>query len=145
MTDILCPICKKTALRITGAELAPERPELAANRYFYCREDQTVALCHPNTWQPIHRMACPHPTLARQHAMAAFNRLIDHAVHQHGWTPGRAKGVGYGWLANKLQLPRNQIIFNNFTVQQCARVIDLADGADLVRIAGARTQRHQAH
>src|SRR3546814_9411440 len=55
--EVICPYCCMGALRMTGRELYPAKPELANKHYFACRNCDAWIGCKDGTWEPVGRLA----------------------------------------------------------------------------------------
>src|SRR3546814_5367725 len=55
--EVICPYCCMGALRMTGRELYPAKPEHANKHYFACRNCDAWIGCKDGTWEPVGRLA----------------------------------------------------------------------------------------
>ena len=112
-----CPRCGRACERLTGADLYPGRPALAAKRFLACRPCDLRASCHALTWKPASELADGETRRARQAAHAAFDRL---------WRGpgGEDRRALYARMADGLGLDRRTCHIAQFDAETCGRVLD---------------------
>lgn len=104
------------------AELADSAEVYWGHSYGYiylCRPCGAWVGCHPNTMQPLGTLANAELRQWRNHAHASFDVL---------WRGPRAKmkrQEAYAWLAEKLNLTKEECHIGLFTIEQCKRVVQV--------------------
>lgn len=84
--------------------------------------------CHPGTVKPLGVPANKPTREARQRAHAAFDPLWKNHPAKGKWTRKDARLEEYRWLREAMGLERSQCHIGMFTVEQCARVVELCAG-----------------
>lgn len=93
-----CPICSKPGELVGGDVIYPHRRDLYAKRFWKCPDHDAYVGCHPGTEHAMGRMADAATRRLKLDAHAAFDPL---------WKSGRMKrGQAYGWLAERLGIPK---------------------------------------
>ena len=111
---VVCGYCGGVAELTDSAEVYGGR---SYGSIYICRPCQAWVGCHPNTLQPLGTLAKAELRQWRNHAHASFDVL---------W---RYKGVkrqeAYAWLAEKLNLTKEECHIGLFTIEQCKRVVQV--------------------
>lgn len=112
---VICDYCKNPALRVTGREHYPHRPDLYDKIIYSCKPCNASVGCHPGTDKPLGRLADPKLKRAKMAAHRAFDPL---------WKGGSMRrGEAYRWLAEKLSLSSEECHIGMFDETMCRRVI----------------------
>lgn len=80
--------------------------------------------CHPGTEKPLGRLANAELRQARQAAHRVFDPLWQ-AKQRQGFTRGQARGRGYRWLAEQMQIDASKCHIAMFDPAQCQRVVEI--------------------
>jgi hypothetical protein len=124
--NIPCQYCKGHPLRMTGAELFPDRPEIAVRHYIVCRDCDAWVGCRPGTWTPLGDLADATLRMARRRAHEAFETVWRAAAHETRMSDDAARRAAYAWISSH--------------VKGGAHVAGLAlrECGEMVRMCGAR-------
>ena len=101
---------------VDSREIYPRRPDLAGKPVYRCACGAYVG-CHPDTRIPLGYPAGPETRRAR--------RLLHNDRLDPLWKkarPGRRKKLrvaAYGYLAERMGIPREQVHTGMFTIEQC--------------------------
>src|SRR5690606_20047671 len=117
--DVSCPYCSALALRMTGRELHPSRPDLANMRFHVCRNCDAWIGCVEGSWEPVAPLANAELRRAKQDAHAAVEPIWQAAVAAHNWAPSKARSAAYAWLASEMGLGPKPPRIANFDLKQC--------------------------
>lgn len=123
MTSIACPYCQRQAPQLTGAQMYPHRPDLAAKRFFYCSGCDASVGCHPDG-RPFGRMANEELRRARGFVHGLFDPLWQRAAeayegHDNGKIRGVARARAYRWLSVQLGIPVDECHVGMFDIDRC--------------------------
>jgi len=119
---VVCPYCQRDAVKVTGKEIYPHRPDLYAKTFYECDPCDAYVGCHPGTDTPLGRLADPELREAKQRAHATFDPI---------WKSGRMSRSGaYSWLASQLGIKKSECHIGMFDVEQCRRVVEVCAGAN---------------
>lgn len=142
--EVICPYCHMGALRMTGRELYPAKPELANKHYHVCRNDDAWIGCVDGTWEPLGRLADLDLRRAKQSVHAAIEPICAKAIAEHGWSKAYARNIVYGWLATELDV-RGTANIGEFDLKQCELVLLICEHRtpDLKAIASQRPPAHR--
>lgn len=121
----LCPYCGGTAVLVSGAEMYPHRPDLAAKMFWRCDPCDAYAGCHrkganvdgkiSDGTMPIGTLANRALRSARQHCHKFFDQL---------WQGGDMhRNTAYGWLAGRMNIRVERCHIGMFDEDQCADAI----------------------
>lgn len=114
-TPLLCPYCGGASERVTGNIIYPHRRDLHRKFFYLCRPCDAYVGCHPGTTAPLGRLANAELRKAKGAAHSAFDPK---------WKSGEMKRkAAYGWLAEKLGIPRNDCHIGMFDVETCREVV----------------------
>src|SRR3546814_19957575 len=89
--EVICPYCCMGALRMTGRELYPAKPELANKHYFACRNCDAWIGCKDGTWEPVGRLA--------DAALRRAKKRVNDAVEPSIVTRSEERRVGKGCVS----------------------------------------------
>src|SRR3546814_13339400 len=98
--EVICPYCCMGALRMTGRELYPAKPELANKHYFACRNCDAWIGCKDGTWEPVGRLADAALRRAKQSVHAAVEPILVNTMADHSLPKSRSeeRRVGQAWV-----------------------------------------------
>ena len=129
-----CPYCKKKAVRTTGEEVYPKRPDLHHKAFFLCRPCNAYVGCH-ESGQPLGDLANAELRKLRVAAHGSFDIL---------WRMGYFKRhAAYTWLAEALGIPVKQCHIGQFREEACLKVFELCT-AKFKTLKQVSTQPSQA-
>ena len=118
-----CPYCAAAAELVTGAEIYPHRPDLAALQFWQCKPCDAFVGCHKadsgygDGTRPLGRLANAALRKAKMRAHAAFDPLWK--------TRQMGRRNAYALLARKLGIPVEQAHIGEFDEAMCARVVEV--------------------
>lgn len=122
MTPI-CPYCADNAELVTGAEIYPHRNDLNGLRFWRCAPCSAYVGCHKegngygDGTRPLGRLANADLRRAKTRAHAAFDPI---------WKTRRmSRRKAYSWLADKLEIPVQQMHIGEFDETLCLRVVEI--------------------
>lgn len=117
MVEVFCPYCKGRAVRVTGKEVYPHRPDLFQKIYYLCRQCRAYVGCHPNTDTPLGNLASPELRRVRVEAHDVFDII---------WKSGvKRRQEAYDWLSDQLGIPRGRCHIGQFDISKCRKVIEV--------------------
>lgn len=119
----ICPYCGGDAKLVTGDVVYPDWADLAGKRFWYCAGDAAWCGCHGKTERPLGNLADKSLRDARQAAHAEFDPIWQAAMKRDNLEKFRARGRGYKWLAEQMQIPVRQCHIARMDMEQCARVV----------------------
>lgn len=114
-----CPTCNARAITATGEDIYPHRPDLYAKKFWRCpiKEHDAYVGCHPGTNHPLGRLATAETRALKLAAHHAFDPL---------WKQGyMSRGNAYGWLAEKLGIPRGCCHMGSMSDDNLRRVVSI--------------------
>ena len=115
---IRCPYCNCFAVRTTGKNIYPHRPDLFAKTFYQCVPCDAYVGCHPETDKPLGRLANAELRKAKMNAHAAFDPV---------WRSGKMnRSSAYKWLAEKMGIAPQNCHIGMFDVDECRAVIEIA-------------------
>ena len=123
----ICPYCGGDAKLVTGDVVYPGRFDLSAKRFWYCAGDDAWVGCHGKTERPLGTMADKELRNARQAAHAQFDPLWQEKQRRENMPKFRARGRGYRWLAEQMQMPVRECHIAMMSAEQCARVMTICE------------------
>lgn len=103
MTAPLCGECGKTAELVQSDVIYPHRPDLHGRPMWRCACGAYVG-CHKGTQRALGLPAGKATRDARQAAHAAFDPLWQAKMIRDKMPKAKARGAGYLWLVNELDL-----------------------------------------
>ena len=113
----ICPYCEKQSELLTGAEVYPNRSDLASLRFWVCKPCKARVGCHKNDdlFRPLGTLANAECRKARMEAHKFFDPL---------WRGGQmSRTEAYEWLAKALNCPPEECHIGQFQVPACEAVI----------------------
>lgn len=123
-TPPLCDYCRRPALRVTGAAMYRNRPDLADKVIWLCRPCDAWVGSHPGTDIPLGRLANAELRRAKMAAHAAFDPLWQARVAA-GESKKKARNGAYEWLAGALGIPRETCHIGMMDAALCRRVVEV--------------------
>jgi hypothetical protein len=127
MTPPVCAYCGVASEQVTGADIYPHRPDLAGRIIYRCTPCKAWVGCHPNTANPLGRLANAELRLAKVAAHAAFDPFWKAKALKEGIPKRTARGLGYQWLAKELGIDQADCHVGMFDVFQCNRVVEICN------------------
>lgn len=119
----ICPYCNTPSVFVTGATIYPWMKHLADKPMYQCPKCTDVYVgCHEGTTKPLGRLADAKLRQAKQHAHAVFDPLWEAKVAR-GMDKGKARGLGYRWLAVQLGIKPEDCHIGMMDVETCMRVV----------------------
>lgn len=113
---VLCDYCGNPAEMILGTTLYPLREDLSEKVFYRCVPCQAHVGCHPNSDQPLGRLANADLRQWKMRAHAAFDPL---------WRSGQmSRKQAYAWLAARLGLTVEETHIGMFDVELCRLVVE---------------------
>lgn len=119
-----CIECGALAEMTEGEAIYPHHPNLWAKPYFRCSCGAYVG-CHPGTEIPLGYPAGPETRKARSAAHAAFDPLWKRKAERDGIGKGKARGLGYKWLAEALGIEPAACHISHMDTATARRVVAL--------------------
>lgn len=118
MKTVNCDYCGNPAHLVKGAVIYPHRPDLKKLLFWLCEPCGAYVSCHMNSNAvPLGRLANAELRKAKNRAHANFDPL---------WKSGHMnRKQAYKWLAEQLNIERNQCHIGMFDVDMCNRVIEV--------------------
>jgi hypothetical protein len=121
---VTCPYCDNAAELVTGAEIYPHRPDLAALRFWRCAPCDAYVGCHKKNKKYGQDGTQPLGRLANAELRRAKSRV--HRIFDPIWKNGSmTRREAYTWLAGRLNIPVEQCHVGMFDVPMCDRAISL--------------------
>lgn len=119
----ICPYCGGDSVLVTGDVVYPNRPDLAGKRFWLCAGDQAWVGVHGKTERPLGTLADAALRKHRQEVHAVFDVIWQAKMVRDGNTEWSARGRGYKWLAEAMQIPPSECHSALFSHDQCALAI----------------------
>lgn len=116
----ICPYCDEPSIFVDSSEVYSK----SYGMIYLCRPCQAWVGVHQGTTTPLGRLANAVLRRAKQAAHAVFDPLWKNKMKQ-GFTKSAARGKGYKWLAEQLQIEAKDCHIGMFDVEQCQKVIDI--------------------
>lgn len=120
----LCCECGVPAALVQSQKIYPHRPDLW-NRPMWLCECGAYCGCHDGTERPLGRPAGPATRKARSAAHAAFDPLWQAKMKRDGLSKKKARGAGYFWLAEQLELDPEDCHIGAMTEAYALRVVSI--------------------
>ena len=120
----ICCECGNEAALTTSQRIYPYRPDLW-NRPIWLCNCGAYCGCHRGTERPLGRPAGPETRKARIEAHAAFDRLWQAKMRRDQISKTKARGAGYLWLAEQLDLDPEDCRIGSMTAAYARRVVAL--------------------
>lgn len=112
-----CPYCGADSVMTRGDVIYPHRPDLAEKAFWLCKPCNAYVGCHPNTRQPLGRLA--DESLRRQ--KSAVHRVLDPL-----WKTGRMKRrEAYQLLADGLGIQLKKCHVGWFDLETCNKALEV--------------------
>lgn len=122
--DPVCIECGALAELTTGQAVYPDHPHLWERPIWRCACGAYVG-CHPGTDIPLGYPAGRETRLARSRAHDAFDPLWMRKHNRDKISKGKARGLGYAWLARELGIAPQDCHISHFDAETCRRVVRL--------------------
>lgn len=117
--EVVCPYCGNVAVRVTGKEIYPHRPDLEERSFYLCKPCDAYVGTHKGTYRPLGRMANAELRKAKIAAHSKFDLL---------WKSGQFDRTGaYAFMAKKLGLSMTECHIGMFDVAMNKRVEQVVD------------------
>lgn len=120
----LCCECGLPASLATGQTIYPHREDLWGRSIWLCDCGAYVG-CHAGTDRPLGRPAGKETRDARSDAHQAFDRLWLAKMKRDNLSKTKARGAGYLWLAEQLDIDPEDCHIGSMTATYARRVVDL--------------------
>lgn len=129
MNKVICPYCNSEAVIVKGDKIYPHRPDLKMLNFWYCDNGHNPAYvgCHKISIQhgytgeePLGRLADAKLRRWKSKAHAAFDPLWKEGIF-------KSRNRAYNWLANKLQISKEECHIGMMSVKQCRQVIEVCN------------------
>lgn len=125
---VRCQYCHAPARLVSGETLYPDQPAKHQAQFWHCAACRAWVGCHDGTTKPLGTLADARLRNARIAAHAAFDPLWRGG----GLTRARA----YLWLAKELGLAEEATHIGQFTIEQCAAVLDAVERRRQLELLG---------
>jgi hypothetical protein len=126
-----CPYCHSAVELVTGAEVYPERPELAERSIWRCTSCDAQVGCHrrgavvklPGGHEITSDGTLPMGSLANHDLRAA--RIETHRLFDALWQPPArmSRGEAYGWMARLLNIEPEAAHVASLSHDECVKVM----------------------
>lgn len=120
---VVCPYCQNPAKFFRSS--APMYGGRDFGPRYWCKPCDAHVGCHKGTVTPLGAPANKATRNARQAAHAAFDPLWLRHPSRGKWTRKDARQEEYRWLREAMGLAKAECHIGMFTVEQCARVVEL--------------------
>ncbi len=112
-----CPYCKVKAVKVSGMEIYPHRPDLHKKMFYSCPECDAYVGTHTVSGKPL-------GTLANGELREKRRKL--HVVFEPLWngTQGTRREA-YTWLASKLNIPEAACHIGMFDSAACDKALEI--------------------
>ncbi len=118
----ICCECGCDAALVQSQTIYPHRPDLW-NRPMWLCDCGAYCGCHKGTERPVGRPAGKATRQARMDAHAAFDRLWQAKMVRDQISKTKARGAGYLWLADQLDLDPEDCHIGSMTESYARRVV----------------------
>lgn len=119
----VCPYCDRASVLVGGNAIYPHRPDLIAKKFYLCKPCDAYVGCHPDTVNPLGRLANADLRKAKQQAHAVFDPI---------WKSRKKRRTdAYKWLADSMGIAPQNCHIGMFDVDQRRAVIAICKGATL--------------
>lgn len=126
---VICPYCGEECEAMTGAEVWPHLPKLAANRLYVCRPCDARVGVHEGTWIPKGSPANAALRRARMAAHAVFDPMVVKKQRRDACSRNHARAAAYAWLARQLAIDPKDCHIAMMGLADCQRVIFVCQAA----------------
>lgn len=120
-----CPYCGKPSEPADGTRVYPHRPDLADGLYFICEPCGAWVGTHQSTGRPLGRLANAELRRLKQSAHAVFDPLWEAKMRRDKCSKKKARGVAYMWLADEMNIPREECHIAMFDEARCRRATEI--------------------
>lgn len=111
----MCPYCGQKSSLVKGDVIYPHLLRLHEKNFYLCNPCNAYVGCHPNTDNPLGRLA---------NAELRKNKLLAHNVFDKLWKSGKmSRSEAYKMLAEKMRIECKDCHIGMFTVMQCKQVM----------------------
>ena len=117
MRTVICDYCNTASRLAKGDEIYPHRADLSRLKFWLCDNCGAYVGCHKNGdgTKPLGRLADAGLRAAKRNAHDAFDPI---------WREGEmSRGKAYSWLAEQLNVPKEDCHIGMFDIQQCMKVV----------------------
>lgn len=112
----ICPYCNQPSILVTGHKIYPHRSDLYSKHFWQCEPCRAYVGCHPNTTNPLGRLA---------NALLREAKMLAHAAFDPIWqSEEMTRSEAYAWLATTLGISPDDCHMGMFDEDTCHRVID---------------------
>ena len=116
----ICPYCQRVSEYVDSAVVYSR----SYGMIYLCRSCRAWVGVHKGTDRPLGRLADAELRDAKKAAHAAFDPLWKRKMRT-GVAKNKARGAGYRWLAEQLDIPYSQCHIGMFDANTCRRVVDI--------------------
>lgn len=120
-----CPYCGKQSEPCSGERVYPHRPDLADKLFFMCEGCGAWVGTHKSTGQPLGRLANAELRRLKQQAHAVFDPLWEAKLRRDGCSKKKARGAAYMWLADEMNIPREDCHIAMFDEARCRQAAEI--------------------
>lgn len=121
---VYCQHCDTEAELVRGLKIYPHRPDLSGKKFWECPACGAYSGCHPGTIKPL---GAPSNAILRRAKVSA------HAAFDPLWKTGKMKrGDAYGYLADKLGIPKSECHIGWMNLEMARRVVQVLQTAQTV-------------
>jgi hypothetical protein len=117
-----CDYCGKPATLLASSASLYEGNDFGPAWFCPCRPAWVG--CHPGTTRALGRLADADLRKAKIAAHAAFDQLWRGKMRRDACSKGKARGIGYAWLADQLGIDTAACHIGMFDVATCQRVVE---------------------
>ena len=111
----ICPYCGAESDGVDGYAVYPHRPDLHDKWFYQCTPCDAYVGCHPNTKQPLGRLA--------NAELRKFKSLAHKAFDPIWKTKAMKRSDAYKSLAAEMRIDPSKCHIGMFDVAQCKQVI----------------------
>jgi hypothetical protein len=115
----ICPYCNKSAVLVTGHKIYPHRTDLYSKHFWHCEPCDAYVGCHPQTINPLGRLANKELRQAKMAAHTAFDPIWQ--------SEEMTRSEAYAWLATTLGISLDDCHMGMFDVDTCERVVEACE------------------
>ena len=117
MLNPTCPYCGKLSELVKGNVIYSGRRDLWDKTFYLCAPCDAYVGCHPNSVNPLGRLANEELRKAKMLAHRAFDPM---------WRDGNLnRRTAYCWLAERLGIEEKECHIGMFDVDMCKKVIQV--------------------
>ena len=111
----ICPYCGNKSDGVTGQVVYPQRPDLHSKWFYRCVPCDAYVGCHPNTKNPLGRLANAELRKYKSMAHRAFDLIWK--------TKAMKRSDAYKALAAEMRIQSSECHIGMFDISQCKQVI----------------------